>query len=323
MAALRTKNTGIDSFLNPMEDLAWKKECNSNSWFAIGHFNAEGHTLNFLYHLMIYPLPTGALMNSVFSVTDETTGEYFGEDHFYPMEMVKMKEDGFGITVPDGCMEGDMEHMTLKAWMEKASIELDMVPSGDVIYNGGTGIFPVFGIRVHQYSIPGIQGKGTITIDGKSYDVDGLVWFDRQWQQAEFQMSASSGKFHWTWMDINLDCGEYISLWSTQNLESGEEHAWATVLHKDGTQTVAAMEPMSKNESQHWKSPATNQNYPTHWKVVIPELDAVLEVAATPKEQEIVSKFISKYEAASKVTGTYMGKDAAGYCYVELVGMFQ
>lgn len=312
---------GVEPLLNPQEDLNWKKDCNSNSWFAICHFEADGHLLNFMYHLMIYPLPTGAVMNACFSVTDETTGEYYGEDHFYPFDQVQLSEDNFSIKVPNGEMVGDLNEMKLKAYMENASVEVTMHPVGEVIFNGGAGLFSVCGIQVHQYSIPRMLTEGTMTIGMKTYEIKGgQSWFDRQWQQARRGMSASAGRFRWAWMDINLDSDDYISLWSTEDLQTGEEHAWATVLHADGSQTVATIEALSKNRGDYWVSPISKQKYPTHWLISIPELDTRLEVFASPKEQEIVSKFINKYEAASKVTGTFKGKEANGYCYIELVG---
>ena len=57
----------------------------------------------------------------------------------------------------------------------------------------------------------------------------------------------------------------------------------------------------------------------------IPDLDAVLEVTPVTTEQEIVSTAVerSKYEGASAVSGVYRGKETAGYCYVELVGVWE
>ncbi len=312
---------GVAPLLNPKEDLMWKKECNSNSWFAICHAQSDGHVLNFMYHLMIYPLPTGAVMNACFSVTDETTGEYYGEDHFFPFDLVDIADDRFSIKVPNGRMEGDLSQMKLSACMENASVEVTMRPVGEVLYNGGAGLFSVCGINVHQYSIPKMLTEGTLTIGGKTFVISGgQSWFDRQWQQAPSGMSASAGRFRWAWMDINLESGDCMSLWSTEDMQTGEEHSWATILHANGNQSVATMEPLSAKRSEYWESPASKQKYPTHWVVDLPEFDTHLQVTASPKEQEIVSEFINKYEAASKVSGTFMGAAAEGFCYIELVG---
>ena len=321
--SLNTLTKGIAPLLNPAEDLKEKEDSNSNSWFAICHCESRGHVLNFMYHFMIYPLPTGALMNVCFSITDETARKYYGKDQFYPMAMTKMGKEPFSIQVPGGYMGGDLNEMKITAQMEQAAIDVTLIPEGSVLYNGGAGIFGINGITVHQYSIPKIRTSGTIVLDGETYEFnDGVSWFDRQWQQADYNISDSANMFRWTWMDLNLDCGDSISLWSTQLIGSGEEHAWATILHADGSQTTANMTPLTRSQSDFWKSSVSGQNYPTRWLVEIPEVDAKLEVVAVMKEQEIASQFINKYEAASKITGTYKGKPAAGHCYVELLGDF-
>lgn len=35
---------------DPENELMWDRTYNSSSWFVIGHFEAEGHKLNYLYH---------------------------------------------------------------------------------------------------------------------------------------------------------------------------------------------------------------------------------------------------------------------------------
>lgn len=38
--------------VNIATDLAIKKDYSVNSWFAIGHVETDGHTIDYLYHLM-------------------------------------------------------------------------------------------------------------------------------------------------------------------------------------------------------------------------------------------------------------------------------
>ena len=37
----------------PENELMWDRTYNSSSWFVIGHFEAEGHKLNYLYQMCI------------------------------------------------------------------------------------------------------------------------------------------------------------------------------------------------------------------------------------------------------------------------------
>jgi hypothetical protein len=66
---LKRNHNGVGTFLDYEKDLLWKKEYNVNSWFIIGH------TLNFLFHLMLLDVEgQQPMMQSVVSITDETTG---------------------------------------------------------------------------------------------------------------------------------------------------------------------------------------------------------------------------------------------------------
>ncbi len=314
---LKETGKGVMPLVNVQEDLYFKKAFNVNSWFAIGHFEAQGHKLDYLFHLMVYHLPNQpALLNSCFSITDETTGWYCGEDKMIPLSEGEISESQFDIKTPHGRMWGDLNRINIQAAMPSGEINVTLAPVGYALYNGGTGYFPLLGMNVYQYSIPRLITNGTLTIEGRSYDVNGFSWFDRQWEMKNGDLMG-----RWSWMDLNLDCGDVISLWGSVDAARGEETAWATILHPDGTQTVTVVEPLSRGESDYWESKKSGRKYPTHWVVKIPAFDACLEVTPFPREQEIVSEFpmLHKYEGASSVKGIYKGTEITGYCYVELV----
>lgn len=314
----------------PEKELMWNRYYDSSSWFVIGHFEAEGHILNYLYHLMVWiDDKTGEpLMNSVVSVTDETTGTYSGEDKFYPMAQTAIAEDHFGISVPNGSMDGNLDRLCITANMDEASMDICLDFGKEIIYNGGGGQFRLGNVTVQQYSKPVIKPSGTLTLNGKTYKVSGEAWFDRQWQKMPEKKNSntssdpvSDGTIHWYWMDLNMDCGDKLSLWC---VEIGKlSRAWATVLYTDGKQEVVEVTPFSKYPAKKWLSPKSGQNYPIEYTINIPKLNTELHVYPYPVEQEIASEHISKYEAASQIKGKYKGKEANGFCYVELVGGFK
>lgn len=309
---------GLTPLVYPVKDLIYKKEYNVNSWFAIGHFETEGHKINYLFHLMILE-NTGSepSIASIISYTDETTGWYYGEDKVYPLSSVTISESEFNIEVPNGFMRGNLEEMQIYATAPDMELNVKLKPVGFPIYNGGTGCFPLNDMTVYQYSIPTMDTDGTLTIEGKTYHLDGLTWFDRQW---EIMQNNDNSNIKWSWMDLNLSNGEIISLWCAVN--NGVETSWATVMHPDGTQTVTYAEPFSKGESDYWLSEKSGQYYPTKWIIELPEFEARLEVTPSPKHQEIVSVIpaLHKYEGASAVIGSYRKEEITGYGYVELVG---
>jgi predicted secreted hydrolase len=314
---LKKPPNGVMPLINAQSDFNYKTEYNVNSWFSIGHIEDKGHRLSFLTHLMIYCMPgLPPFLNSCFSVTDETTGWYQSEDKKTPLNEATISKSAFSIAAPNVKMWGSLEQLCIQASMKSVELNIVMNPVGHVIYNGGAGQFSMLGMTINQYSLPTLKTTGTLTINDAVYDAAGISWFDRQWEMKSGDLNG-----RWSWMDINLDCGDAISLWGYVDASAGDEHAWATILHSDGTQSVVTIEPLSKGESEYWISSNTKRKYPTHWVVKIPIFDAVLEVVPFPKEQEIVSEFpmLHKYEGASSVTGTYRGKKVSGYCYVELV----
>lgn len=312
---------GVCPFLQPAADLPTKRDVDTNSWFCIGHFEADGHTLNFLYHIFTAPGPNGKqTVTSALAFTNQTTGAHFSGVASHPIERAQISADTFSIIVPDGSMSGSLDEMQIKAHIPEGAVNLVMKPFGHVLYNGGTGFFPMLGMDVHQYSVPTMETTGTLTMEGHTYNVSGISWFDRQWQNLSPSSDGKPLNGKWAWMDLNLDNGDRISLWSAQDA-TGAHNSWVTILHPDGNQTVTAIDSLSAGESNYWTSPTSGKRYPTRWIVTIPAFDAKLEVEPYPQKQELVpNQVLAYYEAASSVRGAYKGKETTGYCYVELVG---
>ncbi|MDO5378271.1 MAG: hypothetical protein Q4G52_08050 [Clostridia bacterium] len=63
--------------------LARKTDYNNNSWFAFGRFEADGHVLDYLFHIMqleFSKLMGGIKYQTVVTVLDETTGDYYAKE---------------------------------------------------------------------------------------------------------------------------------------------------------------------------------------------------------------------------------------------------
>lgn len=320
--------------VNPKTDLANREGYQANSWFAIGHFEENGHTLNWLYHIIITKMGPVAMYDSNFSVYDETTHEYHYEDKIFKKHQCSVEETdtpagkGFVVSCPMGSISGDPDHIHVKVAMEFGAVDCEMKRTRDYIYNAGTGSFPTFlGGSVQQFSMAHMASTGTLTIGGHTYSIHGDSWFDRQWQFSKEEQKSMKmhNDWRWTWMDLNLDNGETISLWDMHDLRGGSVKTWGTILHADDTQEVVEIEPIEKSASEYWCSPASKNNCPTAFVVRIPSKNAELHVTTGIKEQEIVCKMplFTKYESGSQVVGTYEGKPVKGYTYVELLGKWQ
>lgn len=301
-----------------------------NSWFYIGRANVEGHELVFLFHLMSGTIKGAGLMDTVVSILDKTEGFYESKDIIVTaLKPVKVKNGGLDIVTDCAALKGHIETgVSLSAQLKEASLDVVVYPEGNVIYNGGSGFYPLLRSPLNgQYSCPEMVMKGNITVKGKKYSFeDGFCWFDRQWNNRKFNDLVHMNDYNpkWMWMGITLDNGEYISLWEVVG-EDGINYCFATTLHTDGTQTVSQIPSAVKTAGKPWHSKVTGQNYPTEWKVRIPDFDMELNVVCDPAHQEIISEMapMNKYEAESRITGTMRGKSITGACCVELLGKWE
>lgn len=321
-------------------DMAYKDQYMNNSFFAIGHFAAKGHVIDYLYHMMSYVIPgsDAPIMTYCFSVTDETEKKYYQDSHVIPLSDMDAPTDRFALITKEGRMEGDIDSFKLAAAMEKGALDLTLEPVGYPLYNGGTGMFHMVGMDIYEYSLPACKTTGAITIDGETYEVDGISWYDRQWQNKLpaipkaaikpvneiIKRLPKKGEMTlpvWGWMDINLENGDFVSAWFAQ--EKDGENCWATVMHPDGAQRCVKLEPVVSQAADHWISQNSGASYPMTYKIQCKELEMDLTVRTVVNDQELYFSEIAlfnHYEGASTVEGIYQGQPMKGYCYVEMIG---
>lgn len=315
---LATTPMGATPALDIMADLAHKCGYTLNSWFAIGHFESEGHTLNYLVHL--FALSIGGIavgVDSAASITDETTGWYGVQHGFHPIFRSNARSDRLLVKTPHSSLSGTLNELHVRAQIKGASIDVALKAVGHPLYNKGTGRFDMLGMDVFQYSIPTLETTGRLTIEGREFPASGMSWFDRQWQNQP--LGPPRGR--WTWMDLNLSNGWRISLWDATGVD-GKSDAWVTVVDEGGKHVVADLIPLAQDACDYWLSPQSGARFPTRWRVRVPALDMQLEVIAKPREQE-VRGLHARYEGASSVSGSVRGEKVGGYCYVEMVGDWQ
>jgi len=250
------------------------------------------------------------------SVLDPVSGKSLSEEKDYKPSETTFSTASLNVQTPSGGISGDASSMHVTAHFQRINVDLTLAHQGPLLANLGTGILPFYGDINYEYALPSMKTNGSVVIDGKRYQVDGVSWFDRQWGQMAPSFWAH---MQWTWMGISLGNGDRISLWDI--IDGDREHAFATMLHPDGRHEVVDVEPVAQGATSIWTSAVTGHRYPTHWVVSIPGLKARLRVEPLVREQEFVSPIgIHKYEGASKVVGEIQGKPSTGHAVVELVG---
>lgn len=312
--------TGIPLFVSPERDLFAKPGSDQDSWFWVANLTHPHGALNVLVHFLgIAAASEQGMLNVMVSVLDPQTKTYVSEEQSFPIARCSMSADAFAVVSPiaSGTGEGTTSHV-VGHW-DGAGVALDLTfrQTGPVLANMATGLFPLLGDINYHYAFPTMTATGTITLDGRTLEVSGPSWLDRQWGMTPRFFTPTPKK--WIWFGVMLDNGDRISVWDV--IENGRQHAFATVVHPDGGHEVVAVEPTEATASDPWTSPRTGHVYPSVWDVRIPQLDARLLLDAQVKEQEFVSPSgAHKYEASASVTGTMHGEPVTGTVMIELVG---
>jgi len=308
---------GAPLFVAADPDLVAKEGVAQDSWFVISHLTSGSNRLDLLVHyIRLTPPKADPIIQAMVSVLDPVSGTSIAEEKDYKASETTFSTSSFDVQTPAGGMSGHASAMHVTGRFQRINVDLTLAHQGPLLANLGTGILPFYGEINYEYALPNMKTVGSVVVDGKRYQVEGVSWFDRQWGQ----MAPSFWEhMQWSWMGISLDNGDHISLWDI--IDGDKEHAFATLLHPDGRHEIVDVDPLAQGATSIWTSAASGHRYPTDWVVSIPALKARLRVEPLVREQEMVSPIgIHKYEGASKVAGEMQGEPVTGHAVVELVG---
>ncbi|MFD5537712.1 lipocalin family protein [Streptomyces sp. NPDC127079] len=306
--------TGVPVLVDPAAGLTYDRDQPNQSWYVTAHVTAGGHRYGFLAHYLNAGFGKQGGAISKVSVVNEGTGWYTRSEIPLPLGTGLSDKKGVDIHTENITWTGDAKEMRLRAKVPEGTIDVTLRPRGNVLYNLGTGYFPMFGdakYANYEYALPTVDTSGTLTVNGRTEKVHGQSWLDRQWGPLP---DLSTGRASWSWMNLNLSNGDKVSIWNQQY--DGKKNNFATILKPDGTQTLTEA-TLTPDESTRWTSPTTGKSYPTRWKVSIPGADAKLNVGVYAKNQELLVP-APGYEGSAKVTGSYGHRKVTGTTYVEI-----
>jgi predicted secreted hydrolase len=307
-----TTASGLPTFVHLPADQAAHPSAAEEWWYTVGHISSRGHEYGYEVQL----ISAGV---AEFAINDITARKHYTQQVAYKPGQFSVSTTRLDARMPDATLSGPMNAMHLTATLPQARLDLKLNAKGPVLYDNGTGLFPFLKGSSYYYSLPNLQTSGTVTTRRKTSKVTGQSWLDRQWGTWDWTQLH-----RWTWMAIQLRNGESINLWDLFSTQ-GEQH-WATLLHRDGSESLASVSPVAKHATHFATSRTTGQRYAGKWTVEIPSLKTRLTVTATPTLQEIQAKAPFSpgiNEAASTVTGTYQGKRTTGHAYVEQFGIWK
>jgi predicted secreted hydrolase len=219
--------------------------------------------------------------------------------------------------------QGPGETIHLVAPERDLAIDLEEKPAKPLVLEGVNGLSQKAsgaGEASYYYSYPRLATTGKIMVDGETYEVSGLSWFDHEFSTS----SLGTDEVGWDWFCLQLDDQEEIMLYALRDksgaIDPASEGTWVKA---DGTSERLAPGSFSINATGSWHSAQSGATYPAGWHIVIPGHRAELTVSPQMADQELrLSRMgaLDYWEGACGNRGMVDGKAVTGVGYTELTG---
>jgi predicted secreted hydrolase len=172
----------------------------------------------------------------------------------------------------------------------------------------------------HYYSLPRLDTRGAITIEGRRVEVSGASWMDHEFGTSMLE----ADQLGWDWFALQLEDGRDIMLYQMRRRDGGRDpFSTGSIVARDGGVTRLGAGDYTLDPAETWRSPKTGARYPVRWRVSIPSQRLSLEVRAAMNQQELhtpESTGVTYWEGAVDVSGQSSGQAARGRGYMELTG---
>jgi predicted secreted hydrolase len=217
--------------------------------------------------------------------------------------------------------EGRYELKAAMAAHAGQAIALSTTPAKPVLLHGGSG-YEQYGsvAQAGYYSYPRLSTTGTVTVGGKTHQVAGELWYDRQWNCG----SVNKREVAWDWLSIQLDePREDLMLYAVHNKKTQQHIAGGSHYGAQGENTHLAATDFKLEPLTYWISPSSKRTYPAKWRVTVPSKGYDLTIEPLVPNQELglrLFKVLNLYywEGMCRVSGTHHGQPVTGNAYVEI-----
>lgn len=258
-----------------------------------------------------------------FALTEISRGRFH---HFQQLARGAFGEAGFDegtrvAWIRDwSCERTGANAFHLLAKDEGVSLDLNLSSQKNPVIHGREGISQKAegeGRASHYYSLPRLETRGTVSIEGKSFEVAGTSWFDHEWATNQLEAHQKG----WDWFSLQFQDGTELMLFQIRTDEGKQDpHSSGTFVFEDGTDLKIGQAGFSLEPVSWWRSEKTGANYPVEWRLTVHALDLELEIKPRLRQQELVAAPFAYWEGAVSATGTRSSKPVEAVGYLEMTG---
>jgi len=252
--------------------------------------------------------------------------------HFYHTERLNRSGPGIAgadaehLRVWNGNWETrwspDANSQHLRAVAADFAVELSLATTKPPVIHGVNGVSQKAaepGRASHYISLTRLATRGTITVDGQTFQVDGLAWMDHEF----FTQQLDAGSTGWDWLSLQLADGSDLMLFRLRHKDGSiDAYSAGTCIDPQGRTThLTANQFVLSPGTETWTSPSTHGAYPISWTVRVPSLGIDAAVSTRLPQQELSGSITPPYwEGAVKAIGIHGSQPLTASGYLEMTG---
>ena len=217
-------------------------------------------------------------------------------------------------------LDGDGFRFRMRDDVRAMAFDLTVRPEKPLVLQGPNGYSRKAdreGAASLYYSFTRLAASGTVTLDGRRFEVQGSCWMDK-----EFSSNTITGdQVGWDWFSLQLDDGRDLMLFVLRRRDGTVDFASGSVIDSDGSARELPPGTWAVAIGRTWASSASGAVYPARWTIDVPSEDLRLDVVPRFADQENVSDVnggLAYWEGAVELRdgdGRSVGRG-----YVELTG---
>lgn len=215
--------------------------------------------------------------------------------------------------------EGRVFPMKLSAEAQGVALSLVLEEGKPPVLQGDRGLSQKTagaGNASYYYSLTRMPTRGTVTVDGRTHEVTGTSWMDREWSTK----SLGAEQVGWDWFALQLSDGSEIMHYQLRRRDgSADLYSAGVDIPPQGEAVRLSRDEVHIEVLSTWRSPRSGTTYPARWRFSVPSRQLVLDITPAQADQELPVTVLY-WEGAVRIHGTRAGQPITGRGYVELTG---
>jgi len=164
------------------------------------------------------------------------------------------------------------------------AIDLRFAPTQPLLLQGNAGLSrkgPEPEQASYYYSEPQLAASGSLSLQGRRFEVQGRAWLDHEWSEALMHPEAVG----WDWIGMNLFDGGALTAFRLRRRDGSALWHGGSLRTADGRLQVFGPQAVRFEAEHRWTSPRTRAVYPTRWRIDTPA--GTFTVRALLDDQEL------------------------------------